>query len=511
MSDTPKLLDSGPPAKWNRRSAFILAAIGSAVGLGNVWRFPFVCYENGGGAFLIPYLVALLTAGIPLMILEFSLGHKMASGAPMSFFKARKNAEWVGWLMVLVGFVITAYYAVIMSWCFNYLFQSFSLGWGSDPSGFFTDKLLHLSSGPDELGGLNWPLVAGLALTWIAIYFAIRKGAKSVGKVVLVTVPLPWLLLLILAVRGTTLEGAGAGLNYFLNPDWSKLLDPGVWLAAYGQIFFSLSLAFGVMITYASFLPRKSDINNNAIIISLSNCATSFLAGITVFSTLGFLATGAHQTVAGVMASGPGLVFAVYPAILNQLPFWPGFFAAIFFIMLLTLGIDSAFSLVEASAEAWVNKLGLKRKPVLITVCIIAFAFGLLFATDGGLYWLDIVDNFINKFGLILGGLFECIVLGWLYGARKLREYANRDSEIKTGRWWDFLVKYFTPAILVVTFGMDLVKTITEPYGGYPDWALFAGGWGVVALVFVLSFVFMRLRTNKNRALAGEGGGGTGE
>ncbi len=510
MSGKPKLLDSGSPVKWNRRSVFILAAIGSAVGLGNVWRFPFVCYENGGGAFLIPYLVALLTAGIPLMILEFSIGHKMAAGAPFSFFKARKNSEWVGWLMVLVGFVITAYYAVIMSWCFNYLFQSFSLGWGSDPGTFFSEKLLRVSEGPGQLGGLNWPLVLGLGLTWIAIYFAIRKGAKSVGKVVLVTVPLPWLLLLILAVRGVTLEGAGAGLNYFLNPDWSKLLDPGVWLAAYGQIFFSLSLAFGVMITYASFLPRKSDISNNAVIISLSNCATSFLAGITIFSTLGFLAVGGHHTVAGVMESGPGLVFAVYPTILNQLPFWPGFFAAIFFIMLLTLGIDSAFSLVEASAEAWIKKLGLKRKPVLITVCVIAFTFGLLFATEGGLYWLDIVDNFINKFGLILGGLFECFVLGWLYGARKLREFANRNSEIKIGRWWDFLIKYFTPVILVVTFSMDLFRTITEPYGGYPNWALFVGGWGVVALVFVLSFVFMRIRANNKEALAAPGGGGAG-
>lgn len=510
MSDEPKLLSPRSPAKWNRRSAFILAAIGSAVGLGNVWRFPFVCYENGGGAFLIPYLVALLTAGIPLMILEFSIGHKMAAGAPFSFFKARKNSEWVGWLMVLVGFVITAYYAVIMSWCFNYLFQSFSLGWGSDPATFFSEKLLRVSEGPGQIGGLNWPLVIGLGLTWVAIFFAIRKGAKSVGKVVLVTVPLPWLLLLILAFRGVTLEGAGAGLNYFLNPDWSKLLDPGVWLAAYGQVFFSLSLAFGVMITYASFLPRKSDINNNAVIISLSNCATSFIAGVTVFSTLGFLAVDSFHTVAGVIESGPGLVFAVYPMILNQLPFWPGFFAAIFFIMLLTLGIDSAFSLVEASAEAWINKLGFKRTPVLITVCAVAFVFGLIFATEGGLYWLDIVDNFINKFGLILGGLFECIVLGWLYGARKLREYANRYSEIKIGRWWDFLIKYFTPVILVVTFGMDLYRTITEPYGGYPNWALFVGGWGVVALVFVLSFVFMRIRTKRNDVLAAAEGGGAG-
>ncbi len=502
-----ELLKPKGPAKWNKRSAFILAAIGSAVGLGNVWRFPFVCYENGGGAFLIPYLVAIITAGIPLMILEFSLGHKMASGAPISFGKAHKKSEWVGWVMVIVGFIITVYYAVIMSWCFNYVFQAVnSLGWGDSPGEFFNQTLLQITDGPGSIGGLSWPLVIGLVLTWGAIYFAIRKGARSVGKVVLLTVPLPWLLLVVMSIRGATLEGSAAGLNYFLNPDWSALLDPSVWLSAYGQVFFSFSLAFGVMITYASYLPRKADINNNAVIISLSDAATSFLAGLTVFATLGFLAQSGHQSVGEVMTAGPGLVFAVYPTIFNQMPFWPGFFAAIFFIMLLLLGIDSAFSLVEAKAEAWITKLGLRRKPTLLVICTIAMLMGLFFATGSGLYWLDIVDNFLNKFGLILGGLFECIVLGWLYGSKKLREYANKQSEIRIGRWWDFLIKYFTPLILIVTFGLDLYRTISEGYGGYPDWAVFVGGWCVVALIFILSFLFSRIRTRKREGADLEGG-----
>ena len=199
--------------RWDSRTGFVLAAVGSAVGLGNVWRFPYICYKNGGGAFLIPYLVALLTAGIPLLILEYALGHKMQAGAPKSFENVSEKSGYIGWWAVFAGFGIVTYYAVIMAWCFGYLIHSLSVAWGANAESFFHGTFLQLSSGPGDLGSIRWPVLAGLAATWISILLIIHKGVKSVGKVVLVTVPLPLLLLVIMVIRGVTLPGAAEGLR----------------------------------------------------------------------------------------------------------------------------------------------------------------------------------------------------------------------------------------------------------------------------------------------------------
>ena len=170
--------------KWDSRTSFILASIGSAIGLGNIWRFPYVCYENGGGAFLIPYLIALLTSGIPLMILEFSLGHKYYRPAPAALGHVKKGFEVLGWFALLIGFGIVAYYAVVMSWCFNYLGYSFNLAWGQDTQAFFFNQFLQISESPLQLGGIQWTIVLGLVVTWICVIAAIWKGPKTVGKVV---------------------------------------------------------------------------------------------------------------------------------------------------------------------------------------------------------------------------------------------------------------------------------------------------------------------------------------
>ncbi|GAG04421.1 unnamed protein product, partial [marine sediment metagenome] len=259
---------------WGSRAGFVLAAVGSAVGLGNVWRFPHEAYSNGGSAFLIPYVVAMLVIGIPLLILEFSLGHLMQQAAPNAFKQVGKRWEFVGWWPILLSFIIVCYYAVVLAWCLNYLIYSFSnpLPWAAEPKKFFFDYYLQ-NSQSYELAGLRWPIVAALAGVWTIMYLCIFKGVKIVSKIVLWTVPIPWLMLIILTVRGLTLKGSIQGLEYYLEPDWSVLKDSNVWRAAFGQVFFSLSLAFGVMVTYASFLHRKSDLNNNAVIIGLADLA----------------------------------------------------------------------------------------------------------------------------------------------------------------------------------------------------------------------------------------------
>jgi NSS family neurotransmitter:Na+ symporter len=493
--------DTGTVEKtyWPSRISFVLAAIGSAIGLGNVWRFPYVCYENGGGAFLIAYLVALFTAGIPLMLLEMGLGHKMEAGAPIAFRGTGKGKEWLGWLAVGVGFMIVSYYTVIMAWSLNYFKYSFNLAWGKDTQAFFFNEFLNRSDNLRDVFSFNGPVLAGLAISWALIILCIWKGAQTVGKVVYLTVPLPWICLVIFVIKGLTLPGAEQGIAYYLTPDFAALTKTKVWLAAYTQVFFSLSVGFGVMIAYASFLPRKSDIVNNAFIVSLANCGTSFLGGFAVFGTLGYYAQQMGVEVKDVVSSGIGLAFITYPSIINHLGRAAAFFGAVFFIMLLTLAIDSAFSLVEAAAAGFMDKFNARRLRVNFGVAIAALLAGLIFTTNAGIDWLDIVDHFMNSFGLAVVGMLECIVIGYFYGTKNIREYVNSKSEFSIGKWWDVMIMFVTPVVLAIAIAMEIKDRIFAAYGDppFPRWAEFAGGWAIVIILPVIAILLMRMKARR--------------
>ncbi len=481
---------------WNSRFAFVMAAIGSAVGLGNVWRFPYVCYENGGGAFLIPYFVALFTAGIPLMILEFSVGHWARSAPPNAFKKIGKKWEWAGWWAVLVPFVIALYYVVIMAWCFSYMIYSLDLRWGSQASAFFKNFLGDTGT-PEIFGSISIPVVLGLMVIWLCVFIILYKGVNRIGKIVAITVPIPTILLIVLTIRGLTLPGAIEGISYYLTPDFSRLTDVKVWLAAYAQVFFSLGVAQGIMITYASFLKKKSDITNNAFIISLADAGTSFLAGFTVFSVVGYLAASQGVGVTELGIGGPTLTFITYPTAISLLPVAASFFGMIFFIALLTFGIDSAFSMVEPMVSGLHGKFRITKAKATGFMCIIGFFISLLFATGSGLHWLDIVDHFIANFGLVMIGLVECLILGWMYKISKLRKHANETSEIKIGIWWDYLIKFVIPFVLFLLLAIAIIDNITNPYLGYPWWVIILGGVAPCLAIFLLSFVFMKIKKHE--------------
>jgi len=474
---------------WSSRKAFILAAIGSAIGLGNLWRFPFKCYENGGGAFLVAYIIAMITAGIPILIMELSMGHRFKQAPPIAFSKISKKFEWVGWWAVLVSFAIVSYYVVIMAWGLNYSVFSATQAWGEDTGTFFFSKFLGLTDGPYNLGGIRTPILIALTIGWILVLAAIWKGAKTVSKVVYFTVFAPWLLLIIFVIRGVTLPGSADGLVFYLQPHFEKLLDPSVWIAAYGQVFYSLSIGMGIMIAYASFLPRDADIVNSSIIIALCDGATAFIGGFAVFGSLGYYAHITGQTVQNVLNGGPGLAFVTYPTIINNLPF-ARFFGILFFLMLLTLAIDSAFSLVEAISSSLRDKFGWSIKRANFTVALIGFVFGLIFTTGAGLYWLDIVDKWIEFFGVNAVVLVECVVLGWFFKLRKLRQYANSFSEVKVNRVWEIIIKYIIPIVIFALILNESIKLISKGYEGYPSSALMTAGWGVAILLPILGIIF---------------------
>jgi len=483
--------------RWASRATFLLASFGSAIGLGNLWRFPMIAYDNGGGAFLIPYIAALLTAGIPLMMLEFALGQQFQKSTPGSFREVGRKWEFVGWWALGVGTIIVLYYAVIMAWAWDYLAFSLREGWKGDPQGFF-DRFLGLTEGPGRMGGIRWAAVAGLALTWGSMYWIIKRGVFRVGKVVLFTVPIPIILTLVLAIRGITLPGAVEGLKYYLTPDFSALLRGQTWLAAYGQVFFSLSLGFGILTAYASYQPRNSDITNNAFLTSLADTGYAYLAGFAVFATLGYLATAQGVPVSEVARGGPSLAFVIYPTAISLMPFAP-VIGVLFFLTLLTLGIDSAFSIVEAAVAGMRDKWKVSQERTTAWFCLFGFLGGLVFTTGAGLYWLDIVDQWMNNYGLVVIGLLECVMVGWFYGTRKLREYINEVSDFRVGWWWDFFIRWLTPAALGVALVTTLAQEFRAPYGDYPTWALMVGGWSILAIIIVAAAVVTSLPARAGR------------
>ncbi|KKL17312.1 hypothetical protein LCGC14_2486820, partial [marine sediment metagenome] len=464
-----------------------------------LWGFPYKVHAAGGGAFLIPYLLAMLFIGVPLLILEFSLGHMTQRAAPDAYRGINRKTEPIGWGGIILGFIIITYYPVILAWCGSFLvecvkgiFSGGDLPWkGQGAAGvekakdFFNTLYLNkwtadeLAAGakPWDFGGLVGPITLSLGVIWALMYLCIFRGVRLVGKVVLWTVPLPWIMLLILTIRGLTLDGAAQGLNFYLDPNWAKLADPETWRWAFGQMFFSMSLAFGVMITYASFLHRKSDINNNAAIIGLADVGTSFIAGLAVFATIGAMAFATNQAaieqnnpalavpVENVVDSGPGLTFATFPYALAQLP-GSAWFGAIFFVALLTLGIDSAFSITESVLASLVDKTGWGRNATLIGISVVGLALGLVYCTRGGKTWVFGMDDFINGWsGIALLGLLECVAIGWAYRLRRLRDHANERSDWKIGWWWDIVIRYVAPVLLSALAAWSLLDKASGPGG----------------------------------------------
>ena len=475
--------------QWGTRTGFVLAAIGSAIGLGNIWRFPYVAYENGGGAFFVPYLFAMLTAGIPFLILEFGAGHKYRGSAPQIFAKLSKRWEWLGWWQVLVSFIISIYYVAVVGWSISYFFLAFNQGWGADTGDFFFKEFLALSDGPLDLGGIRWHIfasvVAAWSICWFVLFKGVKKGIEAASKIFM---PLLFVMVIIITVRAVTLPGSLEGLNWMFKPDFKALLSIDVWIAAYGQLFYSLSIGFAIMLTYSSYLPKDSDINNNAFITAFANCGFSIISGILVFSVLGNMALNQGVGVDKVVKSGVGLAFVTIPKAINYLPN-PALFGTLFFMALIFAGLSSHISICETCVASLMGKFDLNRKKSVTIYCIFGLFASTIFATNSGLYILDIVDHFINNFGVLAAGLVEIIFLSWVCNLEVFREHINKTSDFAVGNWWVFCLKFITPLVLGYMSIANLIGDIRTGYEGYSVDALFYFGWLIVLMVAVIGFL----------------------
>ena len=483
---------------WTSRSGFIIAAIGSAVGLGNIWRFPYIAYENGGGAFLIPYLIALITAGLPLLFLDYAVGHQSNSSPPKAYRKLFRGGETLGWWQVCVCIIIGLYYASVLTWAGSYVYFSIGQMWGNDPESFFFKTYLQTSDAtgfdPQFVSHIFWPLAGIWALTLVILYGGVKKGVELSNKIFM---PLLFVLFTLLVIQSLRLPGAVDGLNAFFTPNWSAMMDYKVWLAAYGHTFFSLSVGFGIMVTYASYLKPKTNLTGSGLIVGFANASTEILAGIGIFAALGFMAYTANTDVRDVVSGGIGLAFIAFPKIISSLGAGADLFGILFFASLFVAGISSMVSILEVPIAAMMDKLKWSRKKAVTIVgggsAIVSIV---LFSSVNSIKLVDIVDHFINNIGIIGGALLSIIYMAWFKRSVliNIRNHVNAISTVQLGKGWDFTLTVITSLILLVTLTMTIFNLLLKGYGDYSLSLQGLFGWGSVIFCAIVAFILARIK-----------------
>jgi len=584
---------------WSGKLDFLLSCLGYAVGLGNVWRFPYLCFKNGGGSFLIPYFLMLAVIGVPTFLLELMIGQYSGMGPVTVYAKLSPIFKGLGFVNFISQCFVGLYYNMIIAWTIYYFFASLTtdLPWqhcnnqfnekgcfsisefkscqerrmnrtvgedttviylnrtciddpdmlrdvrdnlidwygsekeinGEEVKCIYTNttycnetegamdsivelfdipvKLRKSSSGeyltksvlqegvsiePHDFGTPSWRLTLCLLAAWVVIFLCLIKGIKSSGKVVYFTATFPYLILLVLLIRALTLEGAIIGITFYLVPEWSRLADIKVWEAAAVQIFFSLSIAGGGLITLSSYNRFHNNILRDTAIVCIGNCLTSFVAGFAIFSVLGFMANELGVNVEDVASGGTGLAFEAYPDLVTRLPASP-LWAVLFFLMLFTLGLDSQFAIVETILTGildFIPRLRPWKTVVIALVCATGFVLGLPLCCPGGPYLLDLLDYYAASWPYLFIGLMELIIISYIYGYSNyiddLFEITSKNTlyilKIPMGLFYCFLSPLAIGIIFI--FSWYNYSPLTKGDYVYPCWAN-GVGW-IIAMIGIL-------------------------
>lgn len=547
--------------QWSGKFDFFLSSLSYSVGLGAVWRFPYVCYKNGGGAFLVPFFIFLVLVGIPLMYLETSVGQFSSRGPILSWVMVRLF-KGVGISMNIINHYVNIYYIMVLGYAFYYLVLSIraELPWekcgswaspncvddfrkgyfvfdacknetnetmlykceyngrcynltllGSENTGdcqnedyknfstgyfnpvypsqdYWKNQILQQTPSMNETGGLVWQLVVSLLFSWIVCFLALFKGVKVSGKIVYFTALFPYLVLLILGIKGWTLDGAEIGIKFYITPDWSRLSDSAVWNAAAVQVFFTLSLSYGGLVALSSYNPYRNNILRDTIVLSISNFLTCILAGFVVFSYMGYLSKVTGLDIDKVVQAGQGLTFVVYPYAVTTIPPAP-LWSVFFFVMILSLGMGTMMASVETlvtSLEDFFPKLKKPRTKIitLAIICVMYFLKGLLLTSQAGTYWLELMDTYSANYAILIIAFAECLSVSWFFGTRRfltdistMLDISPKVIRVANFFWiaaWKFVTPLLLAALTIFSWYGDSGTIVTED-GEYPAWSNVVG------------------------------------
>lgn len=561
-ADDAKSAKSEPEVKereeWSGGLDFFLSALGYAVGVGNVWRFPYLAYKNGGGVFLIPYFLMMLVIGIPMVYLEFVVG-QFTSNGPLTSWKMTRVSKGIGISVNIANSLLVLFYNMIIAYSLYFLVLSLTSelpwekcnpAWASancvdnfDPSVFtynackdnttmykcedklsmnfgrcfntseyagemcesfeqnssfafwkssfpsqdyWTKVVLKQSPSIDESGGLVWQLVLALFCAYLIVYLMLVGGKKISGKLVWFTALFPYVVLLILGIRGWMLPGADIGIRYYIIPDWSKLGNIEVWSDAATQIFFTLAVGYGGMSTLSSYNKFSSNILRDALVIPAANCFTSFFAGFVIFAYMGYLSHVTGQDIDNIIQAGQGLAYVVYPYAVTTLagaPFW----AIMFFFMMTLLGIDSTLGCVEVTLASVLDTFPqlestkLRKFGSFGVIFLVYFCGGLIFTLNSGAYWVEIFNTNAGGWAILIVGICECLTVAYLYGLKNIRKDIRCMLGPKYTNWtfyiWYALWGFITPVVMIVIIVVTFTQIKVQTLGDYefPLWTLALG------------------------------------
>nr|XP_046266423.1 sodium- and chloride-dependent GABA transporter ine [Scatophagus argus] len=501
---------------WSKQIEFTLAGIGCAVGLGNVWRFPYLCYRSGGGAFLVPYLFMLAVLGIPLLHMELTVGQYTRRGPVHALAVVCPLLKGVGMASVAISFIMCTYYNVVITWALYYLFSSFQapLPWqncnntwntpnctnyatnssysSTASQEFFKYKMLEQTSGVEETGVIRWELFLILILAWILIYLCIFKGVKSTGKVVYFTALFPYVILIALLINNVQLPGALDGIKFFIVPEWDRLLSVEVWVNAAAQIFNSIGIGFGSLLAMSSYNSFNNNILKDTLTISIINSLTSILAGFVIFSAFGYMSHLQSIPVSDLAVDGPGLVYVVYPQAFANMPV-AQLWAVLFFFMLLCLGLDSEFAMVEVMVTSLMDEFYqklmniFKRKELFVlAICGAASLLGIPCVMQAGIYVFQLMDHYTAIVSIMFLAFFEVIAICWSYGVTRLSDNLKEMTGKEVNIFFRLCWLIVAPVLITIILIFSIIQFKPARYGDYvfPPWAQ-GVGW-VIAMASII-------------------------
>ncbi|XP_067658349.1 sodium- and chloride-dependent glycine transporter 1-like [Haliotis asinina] len=551
---------SGHRGNWSNWLEFLFSMIGSMVGMGNIWRFPYICYHSGGAAFLIPYFLAMFLCGMPAILVELMYSQYSNLG-PGRVWIICPLFQGIGYGMVVLISIVGVYYNVILAWTLFYFVGSFSsvLPWSTCDNEWNTDlcrtrtnlsnlplhgnetlvnttlsylgtanfsKLVHItdeavtpseeywryhvlqmSSGIGDMGSIRWQLLVCLLVAWLVVLLSLIKGIKSSGKVVYVAATVPYMILVALLVRGLLLPGAVEGVKYYSIPQWTKLMDAKVWRNAASQVFYSVGIGNGGIVTLSSYNKFHNNCYRDALVLPVLDCLTSWFAGFIIFVFLGYMAHQSNLPISEVVKEGPGLAFMAYPDAVTTMPL-PQLWACLFFLMLFIVGLDSQFvhvqTIVTALTDAFPASLRHRKLLVTASVCLIGFILGLTCVTQGGIYVLTLIDWYVGTISLVVLAMSEMLVLAWIYGVNRLYDDLEMMIGYRVSPVWKPMWLVATPLFVLVLLIAGLTSMSPVALGGkeFPSWAQ-AVGWliAVCPLLPIPVGMVLAIWTEKDRSL----------